>query len=165
MSTPPAGRPSSRTPPTCRRSRSRARRCRGPRARRERRSRPRDVPEAPGDLVQRPLAGGLASVYSASSSSRVAVAAASSDQPIGEREADLALGGLGRVRAVNEVVRHRERELTAERARVGVGRVRRADRLRAVAIAPSPSSTNASVGPEVMKSTSSPKNGFSTCSA
>ena len=37
--------------------------------------------------------------------------------------------------------------------------------LRAVAIAPSPSSTNASVGPEVMKSTSSPKNGFSPCSA
>ena len=37
--------------------------------------------------------------------------------------------------------------------------------LRHVAIAPSPSRTNASVGPEVMKSTSSPKNGFSVCSA
>ena len=33
--------------------------------------------------------------------------------------------------------------------------------LRIVAIAPSPSTTSASVGPEVMNSTSSPKNGFS----
>ena len=37
--------------------------------------------------------------------------------------------------------------------------------LRQVAIAPSPSRTNASVGPEVMKSTSSPKNGLALCSA
>src|SRR5947207_5957592 len=37
--------------------------------------------------------------------------------------------------------------------------------LRAVAIAPSPSSTKASVGADVMKSTSSPKKGFSRCSA
>ena len=37
--------------------------------------------------------------------------------------------------------------------------------VRTVAIAPSPSSTKASVGPDVMKSTSSPKNGFSVCSA
>src|SRR5262249_29951043 len=55
--------------------------------------------------------------------------AASSDQPIGEPEGDLAFGRLGRIRAVDEVVRHRERELAAERAGVGVGRVRRADRL------------------------------------
>ena len=37
--------------------------------------------------------------------------------------------------------------------------------VRTVAIAPSPSSTSASVGAEVMNSTSSPKNGFSSCSA
>jgi len=37
--------------------------------------------------------------------------------------------------------------------------------LRAVAIAPSPSKTSASVGAEVMKSTSSSKKGFSRCSA
>ena len=37
--------------------------------------------------------------------------------------------------------------------------------IRDAAIAPSPSSTSASVGPDVMKSTSSPKNGFSRCSA
>ena len=36
---------------------------------------------------------------------------------------------------------------------------------RTTAIAPSPSSTSASVGAEVMNSTSSPKNGFSACSA
>jgi hypothetical protein len=36
---------------------------------------------------------------------------------------------------------------------------------RSVAIAPSPSTTSAQVGPEVMNSTSSPKNGFSRCSA
>ena len=35
---------------------------------------------------------------------------------------------LGRVRAVHEVVRHREREVAADRARRGVGRVRRAHR-------------------------------------
>jgi len=36
---------------------------------------------------------------------------------------------------------------------------------RIVAIAPSPSTTSAHVGAEVMKVTSSPKNGFSLCSA
>jgi len=36
---------------------------------------------------------------------------------------------------------------------------------RTTAIAPSPSMTSASVGAEVMNSTSSPKNGFSACSA
>ena len=35
----------------------------------------------------------------------------------------------------------------------------------AIATAPSPSNTIASVGPEVMNSTSSPKNGFSRCSS
>ena len=38
---------------------------------------------------------------------------ASSDQPIGEPQCDLALGRLGRVRAVHEVVRHGEREVAA----------------------------------------------------
>ena len=36
---------------------------------------------------------------------------------------------------------------------------------RTTAIAPSPSSTSANVGADVMNSTSSPKNGFSECSA
>ena len=85
-----------------------------------------------------------------------------SDELIGgEPERDLALGGLRRVGAVHEVVGHRHREVAADRARLGVGRIRRADRLRIVAIAPSPSTTSAQVGPDVMKSTSSPKNGFS----
>ena len=36
---------------------------------------------------------------------------------------------------------------------------------RAALIASSPSSTSATIGPEVMNSTSSPKNGRSSCSA
>src|SRR4051794_10283317 len=47
----------------------------------------------------------------------------------GEPERDLALGGLRRVGAVDEVVRHRHREVAADRPRLGVRRVRRADRL------------------------------------
>src|SRR6476469_7445932 len=47
----------------------------------------------------------------------------------GEPKRDLARRGLGRVGAVHEVVRHRHREIAADRARVGVCRVRRADRL------------------------------------
>ena len=71
-----------------------------------------------------------ASVYSAFDFVQVArFFAASSDQPIGEPQRDLALGGLGRVRPVDEVVRHRERELAAQRAGIGVGRIGRADRL------------------------------------
>ena len=58
-----------------------------------------------------------------------------------------------------------EREVAADRPGRRVGGVRRAHRRAHVAIAPSPSSTSASVGAEVMKSTSSPKNGFSACSA
>src|SRR6478736_8042091 len=46
-----------------------------------------------------------------------------------EPERDLARRRLRRVGAVNEVVRHREREVAADRAWLGVGRVRRADRL------------------------------------
>src|SRR6187431_3238563 len=45
-----------------------------------------------------------------------------------EPEPDLALGRLGRVGAVDEVVRHREREVAADRPRSGVGRIRRAHR-------------------------------------
>jgi len=55
--------------------------------------------------------------------------AASSDHAIGEPEADLALGRLGRVGAVHEVVRHGKRELAAQRAGIGLGGVRGADRL------------------------------------
>src|ERR1700722_3670721 len=54
--------------------------------------------------------------------------AASSDQPIGEPDPDLALGRLGRVGAVDEVVRHRQREGATDGAGCGVGGIRRADR-------------------------------------
>src|SRR4051794_4827170 len=47
----------------------------------------------------------------------------------GEPERDLALGRLRRVGAVDEVVRHRAREVAANRARLRIGGVRRADRL------------------------------------
>src|SRR5919202_1523390 len=46
-----------------------------------------------------------------------------------EPERDLALGRLGGVGAVDEVVRHRRGEVAADGARVGVDGVRRADRL------------------------------------
>ena len=131
MSTPTGRAPASRTPPTCRPCRSRARRRRGRRGRRGRRARDSGMSQIPHvTSVCAHLRAACSSVYSALvfvQSSRLR--AASSDQPIGEPEADLALGRLGRVGAVDEVVRHRERELAAERAGVGVGRVRRADRL------------------------------------
>src|SRR5439155_21588250 len=57
--------------------------------------------------------------------------AASLGQSIREPEPDLARRRLWRVGAVDEVVRHRERELAAQRSRLRVGRVRRADRLAA----------------------------------
>src|SRR4051812_23210631 len=47
----------------------------------------------------------------------------------GEPERDLAFGRLRRVGAVDEVVRHRAREIAANRARLRVGRIRRTDRL------------------------------------
>src|SRR4051812_2533517 len=47
----------------------------------------------------------------------------------GEPERDLALGRLRRVGAVDEVVRHRAREVAANRARLRIGGGRRADRL------------------------------------
>ena len=85
---------------------------------------------------------------------------------VGEPQRDLALGQLRRIGAVHQVVRHRQREIAANRPR----RRRAAGFVepiveRTTAIAPSPSSTSASVGAEVMNSTSSPKNGFSVCSA
>src|SRR5215211_1106921 len=52
----------------------------------------------------------------------------SSEIDIGEPKPNLALRRLRRVRAVDEVVRHREREIAADRARRGVRRVRRAHR-------------------------------------
>ena len=89
-----------------------------------------DPPDAPGDLVERPVRlGASRRCTRRSPASRRAVRSASLRQSIREPEPDLALGRLGRVRAVHEVVRHREGELAAERARVGVGGVRRADRL------------------------------------
>src|SRR5581483_271081 len=52
-------------------------------------------------------------------------------EPIREPERDLALGRLGRVARVHEVVRHRERELAAQRSRICVGRIGGADRAAA----------------------------------
>src|SRR5437588_5592965 len=52
-----------------------------------------------------------------------------SGELIAEPERDLARCRLGRVGAVHEVVRHRHREIPANRARLRVGGVRRADRL------------------------------------
>src|SRR4051794_18043930 len=47
----------------------------------------------------------------------------------GEPERDLALRRLRRVGAVHEIVRHRHRKIAADRARIGVRRIRGADRL------------------------------------
>src|SRR5512146_3580607 len=51
-----------------------------------------------------------------------------SDEPIGEPDPDLALGRLGGVGAVDEVVRHRERVVAADAAGRRLCGVRRADR-------------------------------------
>jgi hypothetical protein len=45
-----------------------------------------------------------------------------------EPERDLLLGRLRRVGAVDEVVRHQERQVAADRAGIGVGRIRGPDR-------------------------------------
>ena len=126
-----------------------------------------DAPDAPRDLVERPVRRSRSRrcIRGSTLVQSARFFAASSDQPIREPDPDLALGRLGRIGAVDEVVRHRERELAAERARVGIGRVRRADRLarsrdRALAL-----EHERQRRAEVMKSTSSPKNGFSLCSA
>ena len=103
----------------------------------------RQLPHAPARLVLAPDA--LARLRSWYSSLRTASQAArlcsTSRQTrlIGEPERDLARGRLRRVGAVHEVVRHREREVAADRARRRVGRVRRAhrrahDRDRALAL-------------------------------
>ena len=66
---------------------------------------------------------------------------------------------------MHEVVRHRDaKSPRIEPGSASAGFVAPIV-VRVVAIAPSPSSTSASVGAEVMNSTSSPKNGFSLCSA
>src|SRR4051812_8166135 len=57
--------------------------------------------------------------------------AVGSDEPIREPDPDLALGRFRRVAAVHEVVGHRQRELAAQRACLGVGGIRGADRLSA----------------------------------
>ena len=74
-----------------------------------------DRPDAPGDLVERPvvrrvLVGVLRVRLRPELRVPRGVARAWSGEPIGEPDPDLALGRLGRVGAVDEVVRHRERE-------------------------------------------------------
>src|SRR4051794_1016144 len=66
--------------------------------------------------------------YSSESASQRSRLIAPSADVIAEPEGHLALGGLGRVRAVYEIVRHREREVAADRARRGGGRVGAAHR-------------------------------------
>ncbi len=83
-----------------------------------------------------------------------------------EEQRGLAMAGLRRVRAVDHVLADLDREVTADRAgwspRAGWWRRspggRRGSR-------PWPSSTSATIGPLVMNSTSSPKNGLPSCSA
>src|SRR5205807_7227515 len=70
------------------------------------------------------------SVYSVFAFVQAATLRSTLDELIaGEPERDLALGRLRRVGAVHEVVRHRHREVAANGPRLGVGGVRRADRL------------------------------------
>ena len=84
---------------------------------------------------------------------------------VGEEELDLALGGLGRVRAVHDVVLHLEGEVAADRAGAAfTGSVAPAS-ARNASMARGPSATRAISGPPVMNSTSGPKNGRSRCSA
>src|SRR4051794_24808773 len=55
--------------------------------------------------------------------------AAYEDLQLREPEADLARGGLGRIRAVDEIERHLGAELTSDRTRVGLDRIGRSDHL------------------------------------
>ena len=84
---------------------------------------------------------------------------------VGEPERDLALRRLVGVGAVDEVEGDLEGEVAADRARRRLERVRRADQLAGGGNRLAPSSTIATSGPPVMNATSSPKNGFSVCSA
>src|SRR4051812_25626624 len=88
------------------------------------------IPQMPHEISSSAqFVSAFSSVYSAFAFvQRVTFFAASSDEAIGEPDPDLALGGLRRVGAVHEVVRHGEREAAAQRARRGLGRVGRADR-------------------------------------
>ena len=142
--------PASRSTPTGARRAARARRrstrCRSRARRRRAHRRRREMPsvvlghteDPPGDLLLRPGARADASVYSAFAlrpeladcANRVDRTASAEGralrQPVGEEERELALRARPRVGAVDEVVRHRGREIAADRARRRVGRVRRA---------------------------------------
>src|SRR5690242_10028740 len=90
------------------------------------------IPQMPQQISSRAqLTSAFSSVYLAFACVQTAAffAASSAHEAIGEPDPDLALGGLGRVGAVHEVVRHRERELTAQAAGIGIRGVRRPDRL------------------------------------
>ena len=84
---------------------------------------------------------------------------------LGEPDADLALGRLVGVGAVDHVEGHLEGEVATDRAGSGLDRVGRADQLARRLDGFDPSKTIATSGPPVMKVTSSPKKGFSLCSA
>ncbi len=130
----------------------------------------RDPPDTPARLV-RPRPARRSATYSSAQEShaarlRPACSVSSSDELIaGEPERDLALGGLGRVRAVDEVVGHGQREVAADGSRRRAGRVRRPHRRahrRDRALALQHERERRRGRDEV---DSSPKNGFSACSA
>src|SRR6266404_6946724 len=79
------------------------------------------------------------SVYSALIPVQTATLRSRSDELIAEPERDLPRRRLGRIGAVHEVVGHRYGEAAANRSRLRIGGIRRADRLaqrrdRAVAL-------------------------------
>ena len=91
----------------------------------------RDLPQAPG-AGRRSMNRAFRSSYSAlwpSQNSRfLRACSVRSGAFIAEPELELALRRLRRVRAVHQVVRHREREVAADRPGRRLGRVRRAHR-------------------------------------
>ena len=151
------------------RSRARPRPCRRRRrARPSSRSGTRTLPQVIS--VLRPRARGPArSVYSAFA---LRPDRAVDRDVVGLRRAHRGTRARSRARPTR-ASRSRGRGCPASRARGRRGSCRarrrpgssRPSSCATIAIAPSPSSTSASVGAEVMKSTSSPKNGFSACSA
>ena len=88
----------------------------------------RDLPDPPAGLRPADELAVALLVLVARRSQKARFRSASDELIVREPERDLARGRLRRVRAVDEVVRHREREVAADRARRGVLRVRGAHR-------------------------------------
>ena len=84
---------------------------------------------------------------------------------LGEEQPELARGRGRRIAAVHDVLADQRGEVAADRAGRSLDRVGRAHEGSPASIADSPLTLATTTGPPVMKSTSSPKNGLSTCSA